>query len=135
MAKCIFCEIANGRIPSIRVYEDDDFIVFMDINPITTGHCLLVTRNHYDTMMDAPDEILAKALPLAKSIAGAAMMGVGADCFNILSNNGRASGQEVDHWHVHIIPRKNKRELPLKPGEPADLTKLPFVADAIRTNL
>jgi histidine triad (HIT) family protein len=135
MSNCVFCEIANGRIPSIRVYEDDDFIVFMDINPISNGHCLLVTRNHYSTLIDVPDEILAKALPLAKNLARAAMLGVGATGFNIVGNNGAIAGQLVDHWHLHIIPRHSKKELRIKQGDPADLTKLPFVADAIRTNL
>jgi histidine triad (HIT) family protein len=135
MSKCIFCEIANGRIPSIRVYEDDEFLVFMDINPVTNGHCLLVTRIHYSTMVNVPDELLAKALPLAKNIAQAAMIGVGATGFNIINNNGAVSGQLVDHWHLHIIPRRDKSELPLKVGDPADLTKLPFVADNIRANL
>jgi histidine triad (HIT) family protein len=135
MAECIFCEIANGRIPSIRVYEDDDFLVFMDINPLTNGHCLLVTREHYSTLVDVPDEILAKALPLAKNLAQAAMIGVGATGFNIIGNNGPIAGQAVDHWHLHIIPRHDKSELRFKQGTPADLTKLPFVADAIRTNL
>ncbi|MDR1111208.1 MAG: HIT domain-containing protein [Deltaproteobacteria bacterium] len=135
MSKCVFCEIANGRIPSIRVYEDDDFLVFMDINPVTDGHCLLVTRNHYPTMAEVPDAILAKALPLAKALAQAAMLGVGAEGFNVICNNGSVSGQLVDHWHLHVIPRRDKAELPLRQGDPADLTKLPFVADAIRSNL
>jgi histidine triad (HIT) family protein len=95
----------------------------------------LVTREHYPTLLEVPDEILAKALPLAKNLAQAAMLGVGATGFNIIGNNGPVSGQLVDHWHLHIIPRQNKNEIPLRQGEPADLTKLPFVADAIRTNL
>ncbi|MDR3203295.1 MAG: HIT family protein [Deltaproteobacteria bacterium] len=135
MSDCVFCQIVNGRIPSIRVYEDADFIVFMDINPITTGHCLLTTRGHYPTTSDAPDDLLARALPLAKKLAQAVMIGVGAEGFNLIQNNGRMAGQLVDHWHLHIIPRKDKAELPLKTGEPADFTKLPFVADNIRSNL
>ncbi|MDR1677099.1 MAG: HIT family protein [Deltaproteobacteria bacterium] len=135
MSKCIFCEIASGRIPSIRIYEDEDFIVFMDINPITEGHCLIVSRNHYSTLTDVPDELLSRALPLAKKIATATMLGVGAEGFNLIGNNGEISGQLVDHWHLHIIPRRDKKELRFKQGEPADLTKLPFVADNIRTNL
>jgi histidine triad (HIT) family protein len=133
--KCIFCEIANGRIPSIRVYEDQDFIAIMDINPISPGHHLLITREHMRTTKDVPDKLLAKALPLAKRLAAAALLGVGASSYNIMINNGPESGQLVDHWHLHIIPRKNKSEFPLSSGEPADLTKLPFVAASIRDNL
>jgi histidine triad (HIT) family protein len=135
MGNCIFCELAEGRIPSIRVYEDEDFIVLMDINPLTPGHILIITRQHYATTLDVPDQLLAKALPLAKKIAEAAILGVGAPAFNIFVNNGPEAGQAVNHWHLHIVPRKSSAELPLSPGAPADLTKLPFVAAAIRDNI
>jgi histidine triad (HIT) family protein len=135
MSDCVFCEIVKGRIPSIRVFEDEDFVVLMDINPVTAGHCLLVTREHYPTTSQIPDALLAKALPLAKRLADAAMAGVGADGYNLIVNNGRVSGQDIEHWHLHVLPRKNRAELPLKTGDPADLTRLPFVADAIRSNL
>ncbi|MDR2460562.1 MAG: HIT domain-containing protein [Deltaproteobacteria bacterium] len=133
--KCIFCEIANGRIPSVRVYEDADFIAFMDINPTSDGHLLLITRSHYKTTSEVPDKQLAKALPLAKKLALAAQLGVGSEGYNILINNGPVSGQLVEHWHLHIIPRKDKSEFPMKAGQPADLTKLPFIAASIRDNL
>jgi histidine triad (HIT) family protein len=135
MSECIFCEIVKGRIPSIRVYEDDDFVVLMDINPVTPGHCLIITREHYPTTSEVPDALLAKALPLAKKLAGAALLGVGAEGYNLIANNGRISGQDIDHWHMHVIPRRDRSELPLRSGDPADLTRLPFVADAIRSNL
>jgi histidine triad (HIT) family protein len=133
--KCIFCEIASGRIPSIRVHEDSDFLAFMDINPVSPGHLLLVTREHFASTLDVPDKILARALPLAKRIAEAAMTSVGVTSFNLLVNNGPESGQLVPHWHLHVIPRKDKSEFPMKTGEPADLTKLPFAAASIRENL
>jgi histidine triad (HIT) family protein len=135
MGKCIFCEIAEGRIPSIRVYEDEDFIVLMDINPLTAGHVLLITRRHFENTLEVPDALLARALPLARKVAEAAMLGVGAPAFNIFINSGPESGQAVGHWHLHIVPRKDPAELPLKPGDPADLTKLPFTAAAIRDNM
>ncbi|MDR0548429.1 MAG: HIT family protein [Deltaproteobacteria bacterium] len=135
MGDCIFCDIVMGRIPSIRVYEDENFIALMDINPLTPGHLLIVSREHYATTLDAPDELLAKALPLAKKLAEAAMLGVGAPAFNIFVNSGPESGQVVPHWHLHVVPRKSPKELPLHGGAPADLTKLPFTAAAIRENL
>ena len=135
MSDCVFCEIVKGRIPSIRVHEDDDFLVMMDINPVTKGHCLILAKEHYPTTGAVPDELLAKALPLAKRLAEAVMLGVGAEAYNLIVNNGRVSGQEIDHWHLHIIPRRDRSEMPLKTGDPADLTQLPFVADTIRSNL
>ncbi|MDR1873339.1 MAG: HIT domain-containing protein [Deltaproteobacteria bacterium] len=135
MGDCVFCDIVNGRIPSIRVYEDADFIALMDINPLTPGHLLIITRDHYGATLDVPDHILAKALPLAKKIAEAVLLGVGSPAFNILINNGPEAGQAVSHWHLHVVPRQNPQELPLPGGAPADLTKLPFTAAAIRENL
>jgi histidine triad (HIT) family protein len=134
-SSCIFCEIANGRIPSIRIYEDADFISFLDISPLTKGHLLIITREHYPATLDVPDHILAKALPLAKKLARAAITGVGAEGFNIIINNGKVAGQEVDHWHLHVVPRNKPEELVLKQGGPADLTVLPFTASDIRENI
>ena len=129
---CVFCQIAQGRIPSIRIFENDDFIVFMDIAPQTEGHFLIVPRSHYEFLADMPDALLADVLPLAKKLSKAAMAGLNAEGFNLVQNNGEIAGQAVGHWHLHVIPRRNKNELPLKPGAPADLTHLPLVADSIR---
>jgi len=130
---CVFCQIAAGRIPSIRIYEDKDFIAFMDISPQSQGHFLIVTRGHYETLNDVPDKVLAKALPLAKKLSAAALVGLEVPAFNVLQNNGEEAGQAVGHWHLHIIPRRDKKEFPFTPGHPADLTQLPFVAESIRS--
>lgn len=132
---CVFCQIAAGRIPSSRLYEDEDFIAFMDIAPQTEGHFLLVSKKHYETLADMPDELLAKALPLAKKLARAAVSGLDVEGFNLVQNNGSVAGQIVPHWHLHIIPRRDPNEVPLKAGAPADLTRLAFVADRIRQAL
>ncbi len=132
---CVFCQIAAGRIPSIRIYEDEDFIAFMDIAPQTEGHFLVVPRAHYETIADMPDSLLAKVMPLARKLGRAASDGLEIAGFNLLQNNGRVAGQEVDHWHLHLIPRRAPHEIPFKAGAPADLTRLPFVAEKIRTNI
>lgn len=132
---CVFCQISAGRIPSIRLYEDDDFISFMDIAPQCEGHFLIVPRGHYELLEDVPDKILAKVLPLAKKLSRAALAGLGLEAFNLLQNNGEAAGQAVGHWHLHVIPRRDKKEIPISPGPAADLTKLPFVAEKIRLNI
>lgn len=132
---CVFCQIATGRIPSIRIYEDSDFIAMMDISPRTEGHFLIITRGHYPLLADVPDELLAKVLPLARRLSSAAMTSLGVKGFNLVQNNGKAANQVVDHWHLHVIPRSDPSEIPLLPGLPADLTKLPFVAEKIRLNV
>ena len=136
-ADCVFCRIAGGRLPSIRVCEDKDFLVIMDINPQTEGHCLILTKEHFETLGEVPDKILAQALPLAKKLGRAAVKGLGAAGFNLLQNNGTAAGQAVPHWHMHVIPRRGPGELksPFRPGPPADMPQLPFVAEKIRLNL
>ncbi|MDF7823059.1 HIT family protein [Pontiellaceae bacterium B12227] len=105
MNNCIFCKIIQKEIPATVIYEDDDVLAFMDIGPIIKGHALVIPKKHYDPITETPDEIIAKLHITAKKIATAQMNAFGADGVNILQNNGRASGQEVEHIHVHIIPR------------------------------
>ncbi|MDR2934273.1 MAG: HIT domain-containing protein [Candidatus Adiutrix sp.] len=132
---CVFCQIAGGRLPSIRVFEDDDFLAFMDIAPLTEGHFLLATRAHYATLLEMPGGLLARALPLAEKLARAALAGLAVPAFNLLQNNGEAAGQAVPHWHLHVIPRRRPGELGLAPGTPADMTRLPLTAEKIRLHL
>ena len=132
---CVFCRIVSGRLPSIRIFEDENFLAFMDIAPQTEGHFLLVTRAHYATVFEMPDKLLALALPLAKKLALAAKAGLSVPGLNLLQNNGEEAGQAVPHWHLHIIPRRRPGEMPLSPGTPADMTQLPLTAEKIRLNL
>lgn len=102
-AQCLFCRIARGEIPSRRVYEDDEFVVFHDIHPAAPVHLLIVPRIHVDSLMEATAEheaLLGKMLLLAPRLArehGAD------DGFRIVINNGRGGGQEVFHLHVHVL--------------------------------
>jgi len=105
MEKCIFCKIEKNEIPSQRVYEDVQYIAFLDINPISFGHTLVIPREHHANVDETPDEVLAGMIALAKKIGPAMVRALGADAYNIHINNGRASGQLVDHVHLHIIPR------------------------------
>ena len=106
MKDCIFCKIAKGKIPANKIYEDEDFIVFLDIRPINKGHCLIVPKQHYERLDDMPDEVLARELPLAKRIAKAVLEVTGMKDYNLFNTNGETSGQEVFHHHLHVIPRK-----------------------------
>lgn len=105
MSSCLFCRIVAKEIPATVVYEDDDVLVFMDIGPIIRGHALVIPKKHYDPVTATPDEVLAKLHVTAKQIASAQMNAFGADGVNIMQNNGKAAGQEVEHIHVHVIPR------------------------------
>ena len=105
MNDCIFCKIAQKEIPAAVLYEDEDVLVFMDIGPIVKGHLLGISKKHYDPVTETPDDLLAKLHITAKRMAQTQLNALGADGVNIMQNNGKASGQEVPHIHIHVIPR------------------------------
>lgn len=102
---CIFCKIAQGDIPCHKLYEDDHVLAFLDVGPLSRGHCLLIPKAHHMTIDCLPEALAAacgRALPkLSKAVAAA----TGVTNWNILQNNGQAAGQVVHHVHFHIIPR------------------------------
>lgn len=102
---CIFCKIANGDIPSKMLYEDEEFKVILDVGPATRGHALILPKNHYANLYELPDELAAKAMLLAKKMATLMTEKLGCDGFNLVQNNGKAAGQTVFHFHLHLIPR------------------------------
>ena len=118
MNECVFCKINRGDVSSNKVYEDDNFFAFLDINPVNLGHVLVVPKNHYENIYSAPDEILCSLGPIVKKIAIAAKNGVNADGINIIMNNNGAAGQIVPHAHFHIIPRFADDGLRHWPGKP-----------------
>ena len=102
---CIFCKIVGGEIPSARLIETDEVIVFLDINPVNPGHTLLVPRGHHPQLSDLPDDVAAATGSLLPRLCRAIKAATGADGLNVVINNGQAAGQTIDHCHWHIIPR------------------------------
>jgi histidine triad (HIT) family protein len=102
---CIFCKIASGQIPSIKIYEDDVIVAFLDIGPISEGHTLVMPRQHFEKIHNCPAELLGRIWTRLGKIAGAVASAMNSDGYNVLCNNGRAAGQVVDHLHFHIVPR------------------------------
>ena len=108
---CIFCKLANGVFPTNFIYEDEDFKVILDANPATKGHSLILPKKHFKNLLDADEEILKKALPLAKKLSNKLIEVLKCDGVNVLQNNNKAAGQVVFHLHVHLIPRyKDEKE-------------------------
>ena len=105
MTDCIFCKIIAGEIPSYTIYEDEDFKVFLDVNPASKGHALIVPKVHYANLYDIDVEVVAKAMKLAKKLAIRMTDVLGCEGFNILQNNNETAGQTVFHFHMHLIPR------------------------------
>ena len=106
-ADCVFCSIAAGRIPSLKVFEDETTFAFLDIRPLAEGHVLVIPKRHHVCLTEMPaDELAALARHLPRLVR-AVMEAVGAEGCNVLQNNGRAAGQEVLHVHWHLIPRRD----------------------------
>ena len=106
-ADCVFCKIRDGKLPAMKVYEDERTLVFMDINPLNAGHCLVVTKTHAATIWEASEADLQAAIAVAKKIALALREAVKPDGLNLLQANGAAAFQSVPHFHLHLIPRWN----------------------------
>jgi len=102
---CNFCKVVSGENPASIVYEDGNVLAFMDLHPANIGHTLVVPKEHWETIYDVPEEVLADLFAVVKRISVAVEKAVGAEGISILQFNGRASGQSVMHFHVHVIPR------------------------------
>ena len=102
---CIFCKLANGEIPSATIYEDEDFRVFLDLNPATRGHALIVPKEHFANLFELDEELCGKAAALAKKMGARMKEKLGCDGLNLVQNNGEAAGQTVFHFHMHLSPR------------------------------
>ena len=134
MNECIFCKIVQKEIPATLLFEDEDVVVFMDIGPIVKGHALVISKKHYESVLDVSDELLAKMHCVAKRVAQAQVDGLNADGVNILQNNGEAAGQEVSHIHIHIIPRfeNDGHHWNWNPKAYSDFEEMNQLADKIR---
>jgi histidine triad (HIT) family protein len=120
---CLFCRIVAGEIPSTRVDEDEHTVTFMDINPATRGHALVVPRHHYRDLLEISPVDLAAVVATAQRMAVRVKDRLGADGVNLLNSCGEAAWQTVGHFHMHVIPRYA--------GDPIrDALKLPWVPTA-----
>ncbi|RLG09342.1 HIT family protein [Candidatus Pacearchaeota archaeon] len=103
---CIFCKISKGEISSQKIYENDNFFSIPDANPIVEGHSLIISKKHFKTILDLPNTLGAELLDCIKKTALKLIEDYHADGFNVLNNNFKSAGQIVEHFHVHVIPRK-----------------------------
>lgn len=136
---CVFCGIVAGAIPSTKVYEDDQTLAFMDINPSAEGHLLVIPKQHHRDLLDTPAEALAAMTVVAQRLARAAVDGLGADGVNLINSCGAAAWQDVFHVHLHVVPRyldlaKDRLQRPWEP-EPGDLDAIAAIAQQVRDKL
>ncbi len=102
---CLFCKIADKQIPAAVIYEDDHVMAFLDVHPRTLGHTLVIPKYHAPWIVELPDEEVGPLFLAAKHMTELVTKKLGSDGATIGMNQGRASGQEVDHLHVHVMPR------------------------------
>ncbi len=135
MEDCIFCKIIAGKIPSMKVYENDKIFAFLDISPVNPGHTLVVPREHHADLLETPDDVLSDMITRTKKIAAAVMKAVNADGFNVGINTKPAAGQAVFHTHLHIMPRFRDDGLRPWPHKKLSDEEMKQVQDAIKANL
>lgn len=128
---CVFCAIADGEIPSFKVYEDEFVLAYLDINPFSKGHTLVIPKEHSTGLVDTSEETLSALISRVKKVAAHLKDALPCDGFNILQNNGEAAGQTVMHIHFHIVPRYGKEEISFISHE-GDMDKLKALAEKIR---
>ena len=105
MDNCIFCKIARGELPHHKVYDDKEFLAFLDINPISHGHTLVIPKEPAETLDKLSDDAAAAIGRVLPRISRAVLAATGASSFNILQNNGAPAHQAVFHVHFHVIPK------------------------------
>jgi histidine triad (HIT) family protein len=106
MKPCTFCRVVAGEIPSYTVFEDDVSLAFLDHRPLFPGHCLLVPKSHYETLLDLPTALFTPMLASTQLLARAVERGLEAHGSFVAINN-RIS-QSVPHLHIHVVPRRRK---------------------------
>jgi histidine triad (HIT) family protein len=104
--QCIFCQIVSGKVQSKKVYEDDDVIAILDVNPSNPGHILIMPKEHYSIMPQIPYEDIEHIFMVTKALSNASLRALEVQGSNIIVANGVAAGQRAQHFMVHLIPRK-----------------------------
>jgi histidine triad (HIT) family protein len=135
--KCIFCKIINKTIPNAIIYEDDIFLAFLDRYPINYGHSLLIPKDHFDTILEMPTNLVGKMYSLVPRISKAIITTIDGNGFNVSQNNGKSANQIIPHVHVHIVPRfsieRIKGQWPMR--KIANIEELKNLAEKIAENI
>jgi len=105
MDDCIFCKIISGELPCNKIYEDEEILAFLDINPIAKGHTLVIPKKHCLDIFDIDDDSVEKVARVCKNISVAMQKGIGAEGINILHASKKVAQQTVFHFHMHVVPR------------------------------
>ena len=133
---CIFCKIAAGDIPCFKLYEDEQTLAFMDINPANEGHALVVPKLHSANLFEVDPETLSATTRTAQKVAVAIQATLDPPGLNLLQCNGSAAAQSVLHFHMHVLPRQLDDRLSMNWGlRPGDMDAVGALAERIRDKL
>ncbi len=133
---CIFCKIIAGEIPCFGLREDDETIAFMDINPVTRGHALVIHKAHHRDLFAIPAENAAAVTRAAQAVARAVQATLQPEGLNLLQCNGPAAKQSVMHFHMHVIPRNIGDGLTMNWDlVQGDMEAIGALAERIRNNM
>jgi histidine triad (HIT) family protein len=132
MDDCPFCAIAAGTAPAHVAYDGETAVAFLDANPAARGHTLVAPRDHYETLTDAPPETATATFEAVHRVVGAIEAAVAPDGVTVVQSNGAAAGQDVDHLHVHVIPRYDDDTIAFAP--PRDRLD-PATGDAVAADI
>jgi histidine triad (HIT) family protein len=106
MDDCIFCKILRGEIKSWKVYEDERVYAFLDINPVSRYHTLVIPKGHYENIFDVPEDELLEVMAAVKRLAVRYKNILGIENVQVINSSGREAQQDVFHLHFHLVPRK-----------------------------
>jgi histidine triad (HIT) family protein len=109
---CIFCKMSNGEIPVDKIYENDNFFSIPDKNQQVEGHTLVISKKHYETVLDLPSTLGMELLDCIKKTSAKLINKHKSEGFNIVQNNFETAGQVVKHVHFHILPRRKGGKVP-----------------------
>ncbi len=130
---CIFCKIVAGQIPCFKLYEDEQTLAFMDINPGNPGHALAIAKEHWESLAAMPAPLLGPVLATAQRVANAIERRLRPDGINLVQANGPGAAQSVFHFHVHILPRRIGDELKMNWGhKPGDMAAVKATYESVK---
>jgi histidine triad (HIT) family protein len=110
MDNCIFCKIIKGDIPSVKIFEDETILAFLDISQSTKGHTLVIPKQHIENIFELDEETATHIFKHVPKLSNAISQAFNANGLNLINNNKEAAGQTVFHYHVHLIPRYDSED-------------------------
>jgi len=132
---CLFCDIVEGNIPSVKIYETENVLAFLDIAPVNYGHTLVIPKKHFQNLEEIPEVELFEVMKVVKKVGAAVKNGLGVAGYNVGLNNDPISGQVVSHIHFHVMPRNENDGYKLWQGGRYGDGEMEEVAKKIKSNI